>query len=185
MRSILIVLACFFFASSIPQNSNVYLSRNVKSVIYSEAPLENIEAISVKGNAVLNTNTSEIQFVIPISSFQFKKSLMQEHFNENYMESDKYPSAKFKGKINQTVDYTKDGDYPVTVSGELDVHGVKRQRTIAGNLKVADKKISVSSKFDVLVKDHKIKIPQLLYMNIAETIQVTITGTFISYSSQP
>src|ERR1035437_6573374 len=104
MKSGFILLACFFFSFS-PQQStnNIYMCKNVKTLIYSEAPIENIEATSVKGSSVLNISTGEIQFIIPISSFQFKKSLMQEHFNENYMESDTYPSAKFKGKITQAI----------------------------------------------------------------------------------
>jgi polyisoprenoid-binding protein YceI len=182
MRVLCVLLACFFFSFS-PQGSNIYMSKNIKTVIYSEAPLENIEATSVKGSSVLNISNGEIQFIIPISSFQFKKSLMQEHFNENYMESDKYPAARFKGKINQDIDINKDGDYQVTATGELEVHGVKKQRTINGSIHVDNKKISINSKFEVLCKDHNIKIPQLVFQNIAENIQLTVTGTYTAYSS--
>ena len=184
MKSVFILLICSLFSFSLPQStSNVYISRNIKTVIYSEAPIENIEAISVKGSSVFNISSGEIQFIIPISSFQFKKSLMQEHFNENYMESDVYPSAKFKGKINQSIDINKDGDYPVAVSGELEAHGIKRQRSINGSIHIENKRISISSKFDVLCKDHNIKIPQLVFRNIAENIQVTVSGAFTPYSS--
>jgi polyisoprenoid-binding protein YceI len=185
MKSVFILLTCFLFFSFSQQKSNVYVSRNVKTVIYSEAPLENIEATSVKGSSVLNISTREIQFIIPISSFQFKKSLMQEHFNENYMESDTYPSAKFKGKISQDIDINKDGDYQVSASGELEVHGVKKQRNINGSIHVENKSVSINSKFEVLCKDHNIKIPQLVFKNIAENIQVTVSGTYTAYSPQP
>lgn len=108
---------------------------------------------------------------------------MQEHFNENYMESDKYPNATFKGKLSDKIDPSKDGDYTVTVTGELEVHGVKQPRTITGTIKVLNRQISINSEFNVLCKDHQITIPKLVFKNIAESIQVTVSGNFNPYSS--
>lgn len=103
---------------------------------------------------------------------------MQEHFNENYMESDKYPAAKFKGKINTPIDLSKDGEFRVTATGDLEVHGVTRRRSISGTVKVSDGNIEIYSEFDVRCQDHNIKIPALVFKNIAETIRVTLKGTF-------
>jgi hypothetical protein len=181
MKYILIAVICCFFSFN-HKAGGIYTCKEIKAKLYSEAPIENIEAISSQGFSVINFTTSEIQFNIPIHSFQFKKSLMKEHFNENYMESDKYPNATFKGKINEKIDPSKDGDYPVTVTGELEVHGVKQQRTISGNIKAANNQLSINSQFNVLCKDHQIEIPKLVFKKIAEIIQITISGTFTPYS---
>ena len=165
-----------------PDQGALLISRNVGVSIFSEAPLENIEAHSVKGISILNTVTGEIQFTIPIRSFQFRKKLMQEHFNENYMESDRYPYAKFKGSLPTEINLAKDGDYPVTVTGELDVHGVKRSRTIKGLIKVRDNKLSLSSTFNVDCKDHNIKIPQIVFQKIAETIRVKVSSSYSAHN---
>lgn len=185
MKSLLILL--FLAFSSPPQAqeaSRFYISKNIKTVIYSEAPLENIEATSSTGVSILNTQTGELHFNIPIRSFNFKKKLMQEHFNENYMESDKYPHAKFKGKINEAIDFSANGTYNVTTTGELEVHGVKRLRTIQGTITVNEGSISIRSRFDTRCADHNIKIPKLVFRNIAETIQVTVTGNFTPHNQQ-
>jgi polyisoprenoid-binding protein YceI len=98
---------------------------------------------------------------------------MQEHYNENYMESEKFPYATFKGKISETIDYTKDGTHNVTMVGTLDMHGVELPRTVTGTVTVKGGTISMDSKFEVKVADHKIKVPSLYVEKIAENIQVT------------
>ncbi len=181
MKYILITIICCF-VSFTHKTAALYTCKEIKTRLYSEAPIENIEAISSKGFSVLNLTTSEIQFNIPISTFQFRKSLMREHFNENYMESDKYPNATFKGKINERINTDKDGDYSVTVTGELEVHGVKQQRIISGNIKIKNNQLIINSQFNVLCKDHQIQIPKLVFKKIAESIQISVTGNFIPYS---
>jgi polyisoprenoid-binding protein YceI len=161
---------------------NLLVTKTVQTTLFSEAPLENIEARSLTGVSILNTATNEVQFTIPIRSFKFSKTLMQEHFNENYMESDKYPNARFKGKLTGDFNPEKDGDYPVTATGELEVHGVKRLRTIKGTMKVRDNKISLGSAFDVKCQDHNIKIPQIVFQKVAETIRVTVSSSYSAYN---
>ncbi|MES2779940.1 MAG: YceI family protein, partial [Bacteroidota bacterium] len=95
-------------------------------------------------------------------------------FNEKYIESEKYPKSTFKGKINEDVDLTKDGEYKVTVTGKLNIHGVELERTIPGILVVKDGVITISSKFKVKEVDHKIEIPTLVVAKIAEEIDVVI-----------
>src|SRR5258708_2971172 len=98
------VLVCsLFFISAIGTTAQVYKFNNGKVSFFSEAPVENIEAHSASLNSILNTMTNEIAFIVPINSFQFKKQLMQQHFNEKYVESDKYPEAAYKGKINEKI----------------------------------------------------------------------------------
>ncbi|HXH98815.1 MAG TPA: YceI family protein [Sphingobacteriaceae bacterium] len=176
----LIILLILFFQNTSLDKNTLLICKNVKTTLFSEAPLENIEAKSGTGISVLNPISGELQFVIPIRSLEFNKRLMQEHFNENYMESERYPHAKFKGKIAEPINMEKNGEYPVNVTGELDVHGVKRQRSVKGIMKVQDKKISLSSVFDVKCKDHNIKIPQIVFQKIAENIRITINSTYIS-----
>lgn len=166
-----------------PQTAtSLYWCKDLRTSIYSEAPIENIEAASKSGISIINTRTLEVQFTIPIRSFKFEKSLMQEHFNENYMESDRFPNAKFKGRINEQVDFAKNGQYPVTVSGALEVHGVTQQRTVKGTITVSGESITIGSTFNVLCKDHQITIPKLVFKNIAESIQVKVSGSFTAYS---
>lgn len=183
MTKIASILCLSLFLLAFQEKQAVFFSNTLETSIYSDTPLENIAATSKKGISVYNIEKGEIQFNIPIKSLQFKKSLMEEHFNENYMESYKYPFAKFKGKVNQVIDLSKNGEYPVTVSGNLDVHGVKKQRTINGTITVNNGSISIFSKFDVLCEDHGIKIPQLVFQKIAESIQVTISGNYTPYKS--
>ncbi|WP_411274226.1 YceI family protein [Daejeonella sp.] len=158
----------------------VVITKSAEVTLFSEAPIENIEAVSKSAYGVINTDNGEIQFGVSIRSFRFRKSLMQEHFNENYMESDKFPAARFKGKLNTPIDISKDGEYPVTVVGDLEVHGISKKRTILGTIRVMNGKLEINSVFEVKCKDHDIKIPSLVFKNIAETIKITLKGTFIT-----
>jgi hypothetical protein len=154
-----------------------YSTGTAKVGFFSSTPVEDIKAVSNKGAAVLVSKTGEIAFQVPIKSFQFERGLMQEHFNENYMESDKYPVARFKGKINQDLDFSKNGEYDVSATGNLSMHGVDKQRTINGKVKVKDGKVQLLSNFKVACADHNIKIPRLVMTKIAEVISVNIDAT--------
>ena len=103
---------------------------------------------------------------------------MEEHFNENYMESHKYKVSVFKGKIINEIDFTKDGTYEVTAKGTLDIHGVTVEREIKGTLTISNGKINLTTAFDVLLKDHKIKIPKIVVKNIAEFVKVILNINF-------
>jgi polyisoprenoid-binding protein YceI len=99
---------------------------------------------------------------------------MQEHFNEKYIESEKYPQSSFKGKINETIDYTKDGEHNVTVTGKLNIHGVEQDRTISGKVIIKNGTIQLISEFKVRNVDHNIQIPKLVVAKIAEAIEVKV-----------
>lgn len=154
--------------------SQVWMSRNGYIRLFSEAPLENIEGVTQFAQAALNTSTGEVYFKAPIESFKFEDALMQEHFNENYMESEKYPNAEFSGTIQNLPDLSKEGIYEVTVAGKFTVHGVTKERTVQGTIVVEKGKISSTSKFKVKCVDHKIEIPTLLVKKIAEELEITV-----------
>jgi len=143
---------------------------------FSSSPLEDITAVNKGAVVVLNTVSGEIQLRISIQNFKFKNSLMEEHFNENYMESQKFPNSIFKGKINEKVDYTKDGENKVTVTGKMEIHGVVKDVTIDGTLTVKGTELALSSKFKVKVADYNIKVPSLYVKNIAEVVDVTLNS---------
>jgi polyisoprenoid-binding protein YceI len=149
---------------------------------FSEAPLENIEAHNRSVQALLNTKTRELAFRIPIRKFKFQKSLMEEHFNEKYMESDDFPMATFKGTIKEPVDLSGNGDHKVTAVGKMTIHGVEREVSAPGTVTVKDGEINVQSDFSVMLKDYKITIPQVVFQNIAENIAIKVRIKFIPYT---
>lgn len=171
-----LLLAVAFMLLQLTANAQSYMGKSIRMAIFSSTPVEDIRALSVSGAGVLVTKTREIVVQVPIKTFEFDRKLMQEHFNENYMESDKYPLAKFKGVIDQPVDFTKEGEYLVNVKGTLSVHGVDRQRTIAGKLTIRNGEIGLFTEFKVACADHKIKIPTLIITKVAEVISVKVEG---------
>lgn len=160
-------------------SQEIYKSSQTEITFFSETPLENIDAINKEGKAILNTKTNELVFITSIIGFKFKKPLMEEHFNENYMESDKYKTAHFKGQIVGNVDYLKDGEYPVKAKGVLNIHGVDKERELSGIITVKNGVIELNSTFDVHLKDHNIKIPKMVIKNIAETVLVKIQTSLL------
>jgi hypothetical protein len=166
-------------------DESLYISKNVDIGIFSHALIEDIKAETASGVSVYNASTSELNFSVNISSLKFDKAFMQQHFNSDYMESDKYPKAIFKGKILEHVDIMKDGNFKINATGELTVHGVTQKRTIPGSLTVKNGIISMSSEFMVKCADHHIDIPQILFYHIAETIKVTVSATYNAYKTSP
>ena len=153
-----------------------YFTREGKVSFFSEAPLENIEAHNSKATSVMDASNGRMEFAVLIKAFQFEKALMQEHFNENYMESDKYPKATFKGNIMnfESIELDKDGEYTVTVQGDLTIHGETKSIESPGKIIVKDGHISADSTFDVTVADFKIEIPSIVRDNIAKTVTIKI-----------
>ena len=145
---------------------------------FSSAPLEDIEAKNTKSvTTVLRTSDNKFQAEIKNKDFVFDKSLMQEHFNEKYMESDKYPLAKFSGTIQEKINYTKDGAYDVTVKGQMTMHGVTKDVQVKGKITVKNSILTIDAKFPIRVEDYGIPVPTLYIKNIAEVVDVTIKST--------
>lgn len=146
-----------------------------KVLLKSDAALEVIEAQSNKLRGAIDLSTNSFAWTVEIRSFEgFNNRLQREHFNENYMESDKFPKASFAGKIIEQVDLQVEGTYAVRAKGKITVHGIEQERIIKSQVVVKGKHIHVTSTFTVPLSDHNITIPRIVYQKIAEEITVTI-----------
>lgn len=157
---------------------DIFKATGVEIDFFSSAPIEDIHAVSKEGISVFNAKTGEISFQVKIRSFQFRKAKMQEHFNENFMESHNYPYAAFKGKIIENINSMEDGENRIRITGILDIHGIKKQREIPAIIKVEDEKVYLKSRFNVACEDHDIEIPKILWKNIAEVVLVTVNANY-------
>jgi hypothetical protein len=158
-----------------------YGTRSGHISFHSSTPVEDIEAHNHKVSAVFDPATNAIQFAVVIKAFEFEKALMQEHFNENYMESNTYPKAEFKGKVSGfgAEQLRKGGGtHTVQVAGDLTIHGVTKPVSHAGSIVInADGSLKCTSEFIVKPEDHGIKIPGMVRKNIAEEITVKVDAT--------
>ncbi len=146
---------------------------------FSATSMENIDATSNSALCILNTKTKKVSCQVKQTSFTFKDKLMQEHFNENYMESDKFPKAQLDMVIVENLDFTKDGTYDITLKGTLEMHGVKKDREIKGKLTIKNgQPVSATAEFMVKLADHGIKIPSIVGANIAEDVKTNIEFAF-------
>jgi hypothetical protein len=155
---------------------DVFITRHGQISFFSKTPLENIDAVNNEVSSALNLQTGELGFAVLIRSFHFERALMEEHFNENYMESDNIPKASFKGKITNpaVITIAKDGSYNVTAEGDLTIHGVSKKVTIPGTVTVKGGQLELTSKFKIAPKDYNIKIPSLVADKIADAMNVSV-----------
>lgn len=153
-----------------------YFTREGNISFYSDAPLEKIEAHNQKATSVLDAASGKMEFAVLIKAFQFEKALMQEHFNENYMESSQFPKAAFKGRITDLskVDFSKEGEYETTVKGELTIKGVTKEVEAPARFAIKSGQISAESSFEATVADFDIKIPSVVRENIAKTVRIDV-----------
>jgi len=162
-----------------PLMAQKYITENSKITFFSEAPVEDIDAINTNSTSIFDSDNGEIVFSVPIKEFQFKRSLMQEHFNEKYLESDKFPKSTFQGKIEGYE--KKNGKQNATATGELTIHGVTKKVNISGEMEFKGGKIYMTTSFIVKLVDYDIKIPSLLFQNIAEEIEVKAELNYKEY----
>ena len=163
-----------------PNEQGVFRCENGKLSFKSDAPLEVIQARSNKLRGAIDTAKQTFAWSVDIKTFEgFNSPLQREHFNENYMESKKYPKASFAGKIIENVDFKKNGTYTVRAKGQLNIHGVEQERIIKSQLEVDGNKLRVLSTFTVLLSDHNISIPKVVYQKIAEEIAVTVNAELV------
>jgi polyisoprenoid-binding protein YceI len=136
----------------------IYKTKSGKVTFSSDAPLEKIEAVNQQADAKLATN-GQMVFMVAIKAFKFANATMEEHFNENYMESTKYPRASFMGTVTnlKEVDFTKDGTYKVAVTGNMTIHGITKPVTATGTIEVKGGKVHAKSKFTIKLADYGIK----------------------------
>lgn len=176
MKKFLVVntlLLCFGL-TAISQN---YITRNGNISFYSHTPLEDIKAENNEAVSVLNTSTGVLEFKVAVKSFHFAKTAMEDHFNnDDYMASGKYPKAGFDGKIINisSVDFSKDGSYPVSVTGNLTIRDVTKSINASGTITIKGGKPTVTSTFTVKRKDYNVIGESFVQKKISEDIQVKV-----------
>lgn len=160
-----------------PIGAQKYMTRNGYIGFFSKTTMEDIKADNNQAASVLDTSTGGIVFQVLIKSFHFDKALMEEHFNENYLESEKFPKSTFNGKVVNLseIDFSKNGTYNVTVEGDLTIHGVTNKISVSGTLEVKSGVITANSRFDLVLEDYKIQIPGIVRNNIAKSVEVTVS----------
>lgn len=154
----------------------LYFTRNGKVSFFSKTPLENIDGVNNEVFSLINTKKGEIAFAVLVKSFKFERALMEEHFNENYMESGKYPKSNFSGTITNlsSIKFTKDGSYSVEVEGNLTMHGIEKKIKGSGTFVISAGKIAATSKFTIALSDFNIQIPTLVADKISKTIDINV-----------
>jgi polyisoprenoid-binding protein YceI len=171
----LILLAPYLVAFQSNQDTAIFRANNGKVSFLSNAPLEKIKASSNKLYGVIDPSKRIFNFAIPISSFDgFNSPLQREHFNENYLESQKIPKAFFKGKIIEEVNLLQEGTYNIRAKGMLSIHGIEKEYIIKSKIVALPNKINIESNFNILLKDFGIRIPKVVNQKIAEEIAVNI-----------
>lgn len=177
MRKYLMIAAGLLFVGSLNvQAQGKFFTREGKVHFYSKAPMEEIDGLNKKATSIVDSQTGQIEFSILMKAFEFEKALMMEHFNENYVESDKFPKSVFKGTISNNADvkWTTDGSYPVKVTGKLTLHGVTKDITADGTIDVKNGIPSAHSTFNILLKDFNIEIPKVVKDKVSESVKIVV-----------
>ena len=175
MKKIIIVSLLFLFISA-GLSAQIFMTRTGQVSFFSKTSVENIDAVNNEATSLLNSTTGEMVFAVLIKSFHFERALMEEHFNENYMESTKYPKATFKGKITNLakIDFKKDGNYEAVVEGELTLHDVMHKTTTTGTITIANGKVSATATFNIKLADYRVEIPALVADKLSKTVDVKV-----------
>ena len=173
--SILILIAL-----AVNVNAQKYYTRDGKISFSSDAPMEKIKGVNNKVSSVLDSKSGDIEFAVLIKSFHFDKALMEEHFNENYLESTRYPKATFKGSVTNISDINlaTSGEQKALVSGQLTIHGVTRPIQTTGRLQAVNGTIHATCDFEVAVADYNIEIPKVVRDNVAKIVQINVDVSY-------
>lgn len=172
---IILNIAIILF-SSLAHSQGKYYTKNGKISFFSTTSVENINAFNKSAVCLLDSKTGDLQFAVLQKGFEFKKALMQEHYNSDFVESDKYPKSEFKGAItnNNAVNYSINGIYPANVKGTLSIHGVTKDIETPGTITVKDGNLSANSVFIIALASYNISVPGLYRDNISKTIKITV-----------
>lgn len=173
-------ISILFFLLFLQITAQKYYTKEGVISFYSDAPLEKIKATNTKATSVFDMETGAMEWAVLIKAFEFKKALMEEHFNENYLESTKYPKSTFKGSIKdlQKLDFSKNGEVIVDVEGTLNIHGIEKEVQTVAKFTITDGIISAHSELNVLVADYEIDIPALVRDNIAKEVRINIEASY-------
>ena len=176
VRSIIfsLVALCILQTSGFSQSK--YFTKSGSINFDASGALEDIKAENKKATFVLDAKSGAIELAVLLKAFAFERALMQEHFNENYVESDKYPKSTYKGKIANfsDVDLSHDGSYPVKISGQLTIHGVTKEIPSKGTFVVKDGKVSGMASFTITLSDFEIDIPAIVKDKISKTVNIHV-----------
>jgi hypothetical protein len=168
-----ILLAAIVFLALDANAQKRYFSEKSSITFFSEGVIEEIKATNTKVTSIFDLASGEVAYLLSPKDFQFDKKLMQVHFNEKYMESEKYPKSTFQGKI-VGYDASNGQLQQVKAQGKLTIHGVTRDIDVPGTLHIEGKTVNVNSKFIVKLEDYNIKVPQIVWQNIAQQVEVTV-----------
>lgn len=179
--NVLLILMLTCLSSANLKTGTLYKVVKGSILFNSDAPLELIKASSDELAGLFDTDKKSFAFRIKVNSFKgFNGALQKEHFNENYMESSKFPYASFEGKVIEDIDYNTPGNYSVRAKGNLSVHGVTQERIIKVNLIVKKNQINAQSAFSVMLADHNITIPKVVHEKLASEIKVEINADLVT-----
>lgn len=155
-----------------------FFTRTGNISFFSTTPMEDIEAKNHQAGCIVNLEDGKVAFTVMMKSFEFEKALMQEHFNEKYVESDKFSKATFKGNIQakSMADYHNDGEYPTMISGEMTIHGVTKPFEARGTITRKGESMTLNSEFDIVLADFDIKIPSPVKDKIAKQVKTTVNA---------
>ena len=181
-----LILLLIFLNIILAANAQKFMTKNGYIGFFSHTPMEDIKGDNNQVAGVIDISTGEMVFQALIKSFHFDRALMEEHFNENYMESDKIPKSVFKGKITNlsSVNFSKNGTYDVTVEGDLTIHDVTNKISSKGTIEVITGGINASSKFNINPEDYKIIIPGVVSDKINKNLEVTVTMKYTPIASK-
>ncbi|WP_276479907.1 YceI family protein [Paraflavitalea pollutisoli] len=176
MNNRLMGVAILLLLSVLGNAQDKFFTKSGKISFVSKGTVETITAKHKGVTCVVDSKSGAIQYAVLMKGFEFAKALMQEHFNENYVESDKYPKADFKGMVsnNSEIRYGQDGSYPAKVKGTLSLHGVTKEIEVPGTIVVNGGKPQLNASFSILLSDYHIKIPAVVKDNISNTVAITV-----------
>jgi YceI-like domain len=174
LHFLLVILVCH---SGLPGNaqSKIFLSQEGLIRLRSDAPQELIKAESKELKGAMETQSKTFTFKVRISSFEgFNSQLQRTHFNENYLESTRFPEAAFKGKLIEEINWNTPGKYAVRAKGMLNIHGVEQERIIRGSITVTERQVIIDAAFTIFLSDYNIPIPRIVKEKLAEEIKLDV-----------
>ena len=153
-----------------------YFTKTGNITFFSKTDAENIEGVNHKVTSAFETTSGKLQFSVLTKAFEFEKALMQEHFNENYVESDKFPKASFDGKFDNVaaINFTKDGTYQTTVSGKLTIKDKTNTVSVPGTVTVKGTSVNTKATFKILLADYNVSIPSVVKDKINKEIEIRV-----------
>jgi polyisoprenoid-binding protein YceI len=171
------ILTCAAYSA---ESQEIYFTRTGKIEFHSGSSIEDIDGVNNEVASMLNIKTGEMAFTVLVKSFHFKRALMEEHFNENYMESEKFPKASFKGKIVSlpVINMAANGSNNIQTEGELTIHGITKKITAPGKLTVSKGKITGVSTFKIIISDYNIQIPGVVAEKFSKETEINISCVY-------